>query len=131
MGDADLNRTVAVAIPIILTTLLVVMFFVPVVPDANYTSGGNCDRSYCGPVAQYASLSYAYGGWGAWFQTGVNWYAVQSWRCMCPSNAVNCCIPPYADVILPVVGVLFMLDILSAALLLRRKATIATPAPGP
>jgi carbohydrate-selective porin OprB len=106
-------------IPVSLTFLLVFIIFIPVVQTlgGTYTSS-----SPTGSVVatQYASISYAYGGWGAIFQTGVNWYNVNGWMCSCPDNSTECCIAPFAGIIWTVVGLLSLADLLSIVVITRR-----------
>lgn len=113
-------------IPACLTLLLVFMLFLPVIPTPNGSYTG-CGPHGCVDVVQFGSISYTYGGWGALFQTGVNWYAVDGWMCSCPSNASNCCVPPYAGVVWGAVAVLFVVDLLSLLINRRWAATPKIP----
>jgi hypothetical protein len=98
------------------TALMIFILFIPVVPTSHYQT---CGPAGCTNVTQYESVAYHYGGWGALFQTGVNWYAVDGWRCSCPINATNCCVAPYGSVILGVLIMLSVIDLVSVALLVR------------
>lgn len=68
---------------------------------------------------QYDSISYAYAGWGAYYQTGVNYYMLQGWMCSCPANAVACCVPPLGWIIWPIIVGLLATDIASIVIINR------------
>ena len=103
-----------------LTLLLIFVLFVPVV-----RSPGGGTMSVCGPhgcinnIIQYESISYAYGGWGAFFQTGVNWYAVQGWMCM-----EGACVVPYYAAVWSVVSALLLADYLSFLVIVIRRSSV-------
>ena len=93
-----------------LTASLVLVLLVPVVLDPSFAHGGTsmvCSPRGCISFVQYDSISYAYGGWGAYFQTGVNYYTVSGWFCSCPAESpghyIPCCVPPYAGTVWPIV----------------------------
>lgn len=110
------------AVPLGLTVLLVFAIFVPVVPSQGGGSMTECSPHGCiTDIAQYESVSYAYGGWGAIFQTGVNWYFANGWVCSCPAetagHVVQCCVPPFAGVVWPAMGLLALADLVSLAVI--------------
>ena len=103
-------------LPVVLSILIVFILFVPVVRLPGYAWTSVCGPHGCvSDIVQYESISYAYGGFGAVFQTGVNWYNVNGWMCMCPAETatshVPCCVPPYADVIWPALVIMLAVDI--------------------
>ena len=105
-----LKRRWLLSILVALTAGFVLVLFAPVVLDPNFANGGIamvCSTRGCVSLVQYDSISYAYGGWGAYFQTGVNVYTVNFWVCMCPAQppgqTIPCCVPPYAGIIWPIV----------------------------
>ncbi len=109
------------AIPVSLTLLLVFIIFVPVIREPSNGIWTDCNGQICvSNIVQYESISYAYGAWGAVFHTGVNWYYVSGWVCYCTINATNCCVAPFAGIIWPVVGLLFLADLLSIVVITRR-----------
>ena len=83
----EARNVVLISIPVIITAVLVAIVLVPSVPTpgGTFTECGPAP-SYCGKVVRYGSLSYAYGGFGATYQTGVNSYSVQGWVCSCPAQ---------------------------------------------
>ncbi len=107
-------------IPVGLTFLLVFIIFVPAMQSQGGGTHTECSPTGCVTVVQYESISYAYGGFGAVFQTGVNWYFVSEWVCSCPNNATNCCIPPFWRIVWPVLGLLSLGDLLSIIVITRR-----------
>ena len=122
-------------IPIVLASVVVFVLFVPVVLDPSFASGGTamvCHASTCISFVQYDSISYLYGGWGAYFQTGVNYYTVQGWTCFCPpeqpGHYVPCCVPPYAGVVWPVVYSLLAGAVASTAVLFWKPSHQKSPA---
>ncbi len=120
------------AIPVTLTILLVFIIFVPLVQTPGGTSIG-CGPTGCVTVVQYTSISYAYGGWGAFYQTGVNGYSVDEWVCFCPAEVsgqyVQCCVAPLAWIIWPVVGLLSLVDLVSLVIITRKLAKDRQPEP--
>ena len=110
-------------LPIVFTVALLVLLFVPLVVDANFTTGTGtmmvCNANACVTVVQYDSVSYAYGGWGAYYQTSVNYYTVQGWICSCPPNSTSCCIPTYQGIIEAILTALLAADIGSIFLTVR------------
>ena len=108
-------------LPVVFTGAVVVLLFVPIVLDPNFATGTLtvCNPNGCVTVVQYDSVSYAYGGWGAYYQTGVNHYTVQWWMCSCPPISTNCCVPPFGGLILAIATVLLAADIISLVLVLR------------
>ncbi len=108
-------------LPIVFTVALLVLLFVPIVVDAGFTTGTMmvCNANGCVRVVQYDSVSYAYGGWGAYHQTGVNYYTVEGWICSCPPNSTSCCIPPFQGIIAAILRVLLATDIGSIFLAAR------------
>jgi hypothetical protein len=108
---------------ICLTTTLVLLIFVPVVPSPGGTYNA-CDRHGCVAVTQYESLSYEYGGIGALFRTVLNWYSVQPVICMCPfeipGQPALCCALPLEGAFWLLVGGLFVADIAAVVVLARR-----------
>jgi hypothetical protein len=119
------RKVIVMLIPAIITAILVTVILVPSVPTpgGSYAACGPAP-SYCGQVVQYGSLTYAYGGFGAVYQTGVNSYSVEGWVCFCPAqtagNVVPCCVPPMAGLIWPAVGVLVLADGISIVILVVR-----------
>lgn len=107
-------------IPVGLTLLLVFIIFVPALQGGTHTEDSL-------NIVQYESISYAYGGWGALFQTGVNWYDVNGWVCSCPPNATECCVPPFGGIVWTVVGLLSLADLLSIVVITRRLTRKTTP----
>jgi hypothetical protein len=130
------RKVIVISIPAIITAILVAVVLVPSVltPGGTHTVCGPAP-SYCGQVVQYGSLSYAYGGFGAVYQSGVNSYSVESWVCSCPAQiqgkVVPCCVPPLAGLIGPAVGVLLLADTISLIILFvesgRRKPSPSPP----
>ncbi len=105
--------------PIIFTVALALLLFVPIVDSGTgYTA---CNPSGCIQAHQYESIAYHYGGWGAYYQTGTNYYTVESWMCSCPSNATICCVAPYGAQIAAAATALLGFDIGSIALLFTRR----------
>ncbi len=104
--------------PIVFTAALVLLLFVPIVVNSNATHQV-CDPYGCVRVVQYESIGYAYGGWGAYYQTGVNYYTVQEWICSCPPNSTSCCIPPFQGIIEAIVVALLAADLGSIFLAVR------------
>ena len=110
------ERWLFAAVPVGLTLLLAFILFVPVVLAPGDGTMTECNPQTCVVgIQQYESVSYAYGGWGAVFQTGVNWYRVDGWVCMCPAEVsghiVPCCVPPYGWLIWSVVWLLAGADL--------------------
>ena len=99
---------------VVLTGILALTVLVPLTtsPGGGYRT---CGPSRCIDVVQYESVSYAYGGWGGIFQSGVNIYSLNGWSCYCPasavSNATPCCVPPFAYVLWPVLGLVLVADL--------------------
>lgn len=99
---------------VLLTGALAFILLVPVTetPNGRYTE---CDPNGCVNVVQYQSISYAYGGWGGVFQSGVNLYSLNGWSCSCPAatagHVLPCCIPPLAYVLWPILGLVFIGDL--------------------
>jgi hypothetical protein len=110
------------AIPVALTFLLVFIIFVPIVQSQAGGIFTECEPRRCVTVVQYESISYAFGGWGAVFQTGVDWYHVGGWACSCPMNATACCVPPFAGIIRDVIGFLAVTDL--ASMIINRGLTV-------
>ncbi len=97
--------------PIIVTAAVALLLFVPIVDSGNgYTV---CDPGGCIQAHQYESIAYHYGGWGAYYVTGTNYYTVESWICLCPSNPTNCCVPPFRAQIAATITALLGFDIAS------------------
>ena len=112
-------RRLFLAIPLALTLLLVLIVFVPVVPNPGSGVTNVCGPGGCVKMVQYDSMSYAYGGMGAIFQTGTNVYQVTQWMCSCPpQNLANCCVPPLVHVVWPIVDFLVLIDLLSIGVIL-------------
>ena len=109
-----------VAVPVSFALLLAFILFVPVVRSSGGESVCGTDGCIHG-IVQYESMSYAYGGWGAFFQTEVNWYVVDGWVCSCPAvTSVPCCVPPFSWIVWPVVDSLVVGSVFSAFLVTRR-----------
>src|SRR6266851_3887553 len=91
--EARLKLRWLAVLPVVLTGALVMLLFVPIVvqPGSDHLV---CSQGSCIAVRQYDSISYRYGGWGAYYQTGVNYYTVREWVCSCPQGLTNCCLPP-------------------------------------
>jgi hypothetical protein len=101
-------------IPISLTFLLSFLLLVPFITQPGAGVSSICDSSGCVRFVQYESISYAYGGWGAVYDSGVNTYNLYPWICNCPIDAnIPCCVPPYAAEIWPVAGLLLIADLIS------------------
>ncbi len=122
-----------IAVPVSLTLLLVFIVFVPVVQSPGGGTHDECGQGGCiNNIVQYESISYAYGGWGAVFQTGVNWYNVNGWVCSCPAQVegrpnVQCCVPPFAGVVWPATGLLLLADLVSIAIVAGRGLFVGSP----
>jgi hypothetical protein len=115
-----------VVIPVCLTILLAYILFAPVVKSPGGGSMSSCDSHGCTyNIEQYESISYAYGGWGAYFQTGVNDFVVTGWMCYLVP-----CVPQYYGVVWSVVLVLLIADVLSFLVIARRWSS-ATKLPTP
>jgi hypothetical protein len=121
----DMRVPLFVAVSIVLAIALVFILFIPIVPQP----GGRfevCSSTGCISDVQYDSISYAYGGWGGYFQTGVNWYTVQSWVCFCPletpGHIIPCCVPPFGAVIWPIVGLLLSGDVVSVGVVILGRS---------
>lgn len=108
------------AIPVSLTFLLVFIIIMPAVQSQGRTLT-ECSPTRCVTVVQFESISHAFGGWGAVFQTGVNWYYVGGWVCNCPANATECCVAPFASIVWTVVGILFLVDLLSIVVITQKS----------
>lgn len=104
------------AVPLVLVFVLGFILFVPVVRPPGDTISMSCHGSRCVQFVQYESISYAYGGSGAIFLTGVNQYSLTSWVCMCPADSsAPCCAPPYTSITWPALGLLFVAVLISLA----------------
>lgn len=117
-----ISRLLAAAVPLGVAVLLVFIIFVPVVPSQGGGSMTGCSPHGCmTDIVRYESVSCAHGGWGAAFQTGVNWYLVDGWVCSCPAempgHIVPCCVPPLAGVVWPAIGLLAVADLVSLAVI--------------
>jgi hypothetical protein len=108
---------------ICLSAFLVLLIFVPVVPSPGGAYNA-CDMHGCVAATQYESLSYEYGGTGALFRTGLNWYSVQPVICMCPleipGQPAPCCALPLEGAFWLSAGSLFVADIAAVVVLARR-----------
>jgi hypothetical protein len=100
--------------------LLIFIVYVPVLKERGQTGNwiectgfGHCFEH----VVQYESITYAYAGYGAFFQTGVNWYDIMQVMCFgppvyhCP-DPMDCCAFPLRGVVWAIVGLLWILDLL-------------------
>src|SRR5215471_17041937 len=93
---------------VVIAIVIVVLLFVPVVPNSSGGTMTVCNSTGCiYNIVQYDSISYFYGGWGAYLQTGTYYYTVQGWLCSCPAEGpgqnIPCCVPPAAGIIWPLV----------------------------
>jgi hypothetical protein len=110
--------------PIILTAVILIILFAPIVLDPSFANGATAMT--CGPkprgsqnivctsFVQYDSIAYLYGGWGAYFQTG-GYYTIESWLCGGP------CVAPFAGIIWGSVTMLLGADLVSVVFVIRRK----------
>jgi hypothetical protein len=130
LGDGGLKLSWVILVPVVLTAVLLIVLFAPVVLDPNFRNGGSA--MVCGPNApgshtivctsfvQYDSIAYAYGGWGAYFQTGVNYYTIQGWMCF------EACVAPFGGIIWGLVAALLSADFVSLVFVTRLRSAPAS-----